>query len=137
MKQTRRTAIGAAQVFREAGISRKEQPVLLPFKRPILTPAAYSGSCGVERKIFVIKHLLFICLFGCLTSILQSQPANDGCWEWKNPTSGQDVFFVNNTTGWAVGYAGTIIRTTDGGASWQQQCSGTEDTSNPFFSQIA
>jgi hypothetical protein len=34
------------------------------------------------------------------------------------------VHFVSPELGWAVGYAGTIIRTNDGGATWQAQESG-------------
>ncbi len=33
--------------------------------------------------------------------------------------------FVNSTTGWAVGYFGTIIKTTDAGVTWIPQASGT------------
>ncbi len=30
----------------------------------------------------------------------------------------EGVFFINRNTGWAVGYKGTILHTTDGGATW-------------------
>ena len=36
------------------------------------------------------------------------------------------VFFVDAQRGWAVGEDGTLIATTDGGASWQPQASGTQ-----------
>ena len=36
-----------------------------------------------------------------------------------------DVQFVNRDTGWAVGAQGTIIRSLDGGATWQDDSSGT------------
>lgn len=35
-----------------------------------------------------------------------------------------DVFFVNANVGWAAGKAGTIIRTTNGGAAWTAQLGG-------------
>jgi hypothetical protein len=35
------------------------------------------------------------------------------------------VSFVSPTTGWAVGYSGTILKTTNGGATWSLQTSGT------------
>ena len=35
------------------------------------------------------------------------------------------IYFVGKTRGWAVGDAGTIIATTDGGETWQPQESGT------------
>jgi photosystem II stability/assembly factor-like uncharacterized protein len=50
--------------------------------------------------------------------------------EWTqidNPTghSLYSVFFISATEGWACGNNGTIIHTTDGGATWQPQESGT------------
>lgn len=41
------------------------------------------------------------------------------------------VRFVDEQTGWAVGYEGTIIRTTNGGNSWQKVGVG-----NPIFPQL-
>jgi photosystem II stability/assembly factor-like uncharacterized protein len=35
------------------------------------------------------------------------------------------LFFLDPSTGWAVGGGGTILKTTDGGATWQLQPSGT------------
>jgi len=43
------------------------------------------------------------------------------------------VFFVNSTTGWAVGRDGQIISTTNGGMTWTQQTSGTTSTLNNVF----
>ena len=42
-------------------------------------------------------------------------------WQWQ--TSGvkkilRDVFFLNDSLGWVVGYGGTILKTTDGGENW-------------------
>ena len=51
-------------------------------------------------------------------------PAGDG-WIWQNPlpqgTDLNDTHFVDESTGWAVGGAGTILKTTDGGATWQDR----------------
>ncbi|GEM_PF-6358948 len=33
----------------------------------------------------------------------------------------EDVVFVDETNGWAVGFAGSLLRTTDGGESWEHQ----------------
>src|SRR6516225_2172886 len=38
------------------------------------------------------------------------------------------VSFTDANTGTAVGFGGTILRTTDGGASWTRQSSGTTET---------
>ncbi|MBW1856177.1 MAG: hypothetical protein JRJ00_16160 [Deltaproteobacteria bacterium] len=52
--------------------------------------------------------------------------------EWKLQESGTkdlllcEASFVDDTTGWVVGIKGTIIHTTDGGKSWNEQESGTE-----------
>jgi photosystem II stability/assembly factor-like uncharacterized protein len=40
-------------------------------------------------------------------------------------TSLADVFFVDDTHGWAVGYDGTILRTQDGGSTWTTLRNGT------------
>ena len=51
-------------------------------------------------------------------------------WTWQNPLpTGNDlncIRFVDATTGYAVGDAGTIIKTTDGGVNWFSQTSGTK-----------
>lgn len=41
-----------------------------------------------------------------------------------------DVFFVNASVGWAAGHKGTIIRTTDAGASWTAQLGGDPQSSD-------
>ena len=50
-------------------------------------------------------------------------------WFWQNPLpQGNDlksVKFISSSVGWAVGVAGTIIRTTNGGTNWTLQSSGT------------
>ena len=38
----------------------------------------------------------------------------------------RSVYFTNSNIGWIVGFSGTILKTTDGGNSWSQQTSGTE-----------
>lgn len=54
---------------------------------------------------------------------------SDGGATWNDQTtiSGWqifDVFFINNTTGWAVGYNGLYYKTTDGGTNWNAGTSG-------------
>ncbi len=55
---------------------------------------------------------------------------------WFTQSSGtsehlQSVCFVNDMTGWAVGYAGKILKTTNGGTNWFTQ---TSPTANPLQS---
>ena len=40
----------------------------------------------------------------------------------------RSVFFIDENTGWAVGHNGKIIKTTDGGYSWEKQASGTDSS---------
>jgi photosystem II stability/assembly factor-like uncharacterized protein len=52
---------------------------------------------------------------------------------WSRQTTGttqnlEQVVFASQTTGWAVGSAGTILKTTSGGAAWSPQTSGTAQT---------
>ena len=74
-----------------------------------------------------------ICLFFqlCFFSSAWSQSPD---WFWQNPLPQANtlraVDFVNATTGTAVGVAGTILRTTDGGSSWVIQTSGTTNILN-------
>ncbi|HEY3268979.1 MAG TPA: YCF48-related protein [Armatimonadota bacterium] len=55
--------------------------------------------------------------------------AGDGGWVWQNPAPLNNllyaVHFVSPRTGWAIGEAGAILRTDDGGATWRSQVSGT------------
>jgi photosystem II stability/assembly factor-like uncharacterized protein len=44
-----------------------------------------------------------------------------------------DIYFTDNTHGWAVGYDGAIIATTDGGANWIEQDSGLTGYYNELF----
>ena len=46
---------------------------------------------------------------------------NSGTTEWLN-----DLCFVDDQTGWAVGDKGTIVATVDGGETWTAQISGTD-----------
>jgi photosystem II stability/assembly factor-like uncharacterized protein len=61
---------------------------------------------------------------------LAQMPADSG-WFWQyplplgNPPLAVTMLDVNTVV--AVGDAGTILRTTDGGATWKQQSSGTTD----------
>ncbi len=70
------------------------------------------------------KYYLFAIIFLSLTS--QIFPQN---WFWQNPLPQgnqlRGVSFTDANNGTVVGKAGTILRTTNGGASWINQISGT------------
>jgi photosystem II stability/assembly factor-like uncharacterized protein len=57
-------------------------------------------------------------------------PSAGAAGHWTSQDSGatqrlEDIAFVDSEVGWAVGYAGTILHTVDGGATWTSQTSGT------------
>lgn len=52
-------------------------------------------------------------------------------WQFSNSETSQilnAVYFVDSSTGWAVGAAGTILKTSDAGSSWSGQTSGVPAT---------
>lgn len=78
-------------------------------------------------RLFTISILLFF------SSALFAQN-----FDWTSQTSGvtvnlKDVHFANSQMGWAVGDAGTIINTTDGGQTWSAQTSGVSEILRAVF----
>jgi len=75
-----------------------------------------------------MKNLAFL-----FTAFLFLQITSLGQYGWFEQTSGtsvklNSVYFINNDVGWAVGFAGTIIHTTNGGEYWTPQLSNTYAT---------
>ncbi len=67
--------------------------------------------------------------------ILEFEVLKDETWNWQHPyPAGQllsDVQLIGDSgTGYAVGEAGTIVHTTDGGNTWYPQSSGTTNRLN-------
>lgn len=75
------------------------------------------------KTCFMKKYLALIFL------ILNISMLNAQVWEWSNPkptgNNTRGIFFINATTGYIVGDYGTILKTTDMGATWTCQNSGT------------
>ena len=73
--------------------------------------------------VYLILHLI-------LTSEMKAQSG----WYWQNPlpqgNALRSVKFISSTDGWAVGDAGTILNTVDGGTTWISQ---TSETTNPLY----
>jgi photosystem II stability/assembly factor-like uncharacterized protein len=73
---------------------------------------------GGKGKHHIINHGRI--LLACLLSAGSSHAQN--LWEWQNPlpqgNALYDICFVDSLRGWAVGGAGTVLRTTDGGGQW-------------------
>lgn len=60
---------------------------------------------------------------------------------WEPVSYGEDirltsVFFVSRDVGWASGAAGTILHTTDGGATWQAQLGGDPSAADPEIERL-
>ncbi|MDP2301352.1 MAG: YCF48-related protein [Ignavibacteria bacterium] len=76
------------------------------------------------------KSFLFFLLLLSSTSMLYSQSSSD--WKWLHPTpQGNRLNYVQafSATNWyAVGYAGTFMKTTDAGATWSFR----HDVGRPF-----
>lgn len=82
----------------------------------------------VKRKIILIVILLLI--------VFQNFSLAQGTWERLNsPTNNNlsSVHFVDSLFGWAAGFSGTIIHTTNGGNDWELQDSKTENNILDIF----
>ena len=79
--------------------------------------------------IMIVASLLTVVTSPAYTSSLMS--TGDGSWVWQNPLpQGNEinaVDMVDSKTAWAVGDHGLILKTTDGGATWTFQHSGTAE----------
>lgn len=79
------------------------------------------------KRLFTL--FIFITIF-CLNSFAQqlqvlSQP------DFKEMMN--DIYFVNENTGWIAGAKGYIYKTTDGGDNWSEQVSGISDNIQRLF----
>lgn len=73
---------------------------------------------------------------GCAVGASDILYYNNGIWTQLNNTSGYplySVFFLNQNEGWIVGDGGVILHSTDGGASWSTQTSGTSAALRDIF----
>src|SRR5713101_8253292 len=77
------------------------------------------------RKHLPPRGLISFILIIILSNTILSQQA----WQWINPKpQGNDLFgvyFINRDTGFCVGDVGTIMRTSNGGATWDVRTCGT------------
>ena len=78
------------------------------------------------KRIFILSTFLLAPLFLCLAELLAQG------WYWQNPlpqgNSLNAVSFTDANNCTAVGNAGTILRTTNGGANWTAQSGGTTNS---------
>ncbi len=115
-------------IYRTTNAGNNWSPISVPFGNAVYSihfPSASSGwGCGVDQIIMT----------------------SDGGSTWSYQTSGipasfyRGIFFANTSTGYAVGSAGKIIKTTNGGLTGFQQIQGKTPSSfniyqnypNPF-----
>lgn len=86
-------------------------------------------SHALSRALFNRVALAAFITVAMLSVMIMAAPAlaagtatGDGSWLWLNPSPQGNplkaVSFIDASTGWAAGSAGTIMKTTDGGATW-------------------
>jgi len=76
------------------------------------------------------KNFILI-LFILTTSVLSAE-------QWRKAVSGswpalEDIYFIDENTGFAVGGAGTILKTTDAGMTWVSKTSNTRQVLNEIY----
>jgi photosystem II stability/assembly factor-like uncharacterized protein len=92
-------------------------------------------TCAVLPNLMNIHMLNASSAYACGysgSSLGRVIKTTDGGANWTAFSPGtatlNGVYFVNDTTGWAVGNTGTIIYTQNGGANWTVQSSSTSET---------
>ncbi|MBU0487031.1 MAG: T9SS type A sorting domain-containing protein [Bacteroidetes bacterium] len=85
-----------------------------------------------------MKRIFYNLFFAGLALGFYSLPANAQISEWNQQSSGiannlNSIFFIDNQHGWAVGDAGKIVSSANGGATWSEQTSGVAVTLNSVF----
>lgn len=73
----------------------------------------------------VSGKMLLLFLFVFIQIVAHGQITDAPEWKWQNPSpqgnSLNDVQFLDAQTGWAVGWFGTILKSTNGGTTWKSQ----------------
>ena len=95
------------------------------------------ARCAFTLLLCLCPLLLGGCLYGQRWErITASETRRPVTLKWEPTAPYQDltaVTFIDESRGWAVGEAGTILHTADGGRSWQPQTSGTDQDLNTVF----
>jgi photosystem II stability/assembly factor-like uncharacterized protein/putative cell wall-binding protein len=85
-------------------------------------------------SVRVILSLLLVVLAVSTPPPVAVAASETGVWSQQNPKPPgnplHSVAFVDARNGWAVGDGGTILHTSDGGATWNPQASGTDSDLN-------
>jgi photosystem II stability/assembly factor-like uncharacterized protein len=98
--------------------------LVLPFALIIFLKARNSQ---LAKKNVTVKILSLLLAFSCING--------SGYSQWNSQTSGitsylTSLYFFNQSTGWAAGDQGKILKTTNGGTNWTLQTSGVSHNFN-------
>src|SRR6185436_15564819 len=82
-------------------------------------------------KFDIIARVRPLCGIALLPLLLLAVVPAAAQWNWKSPLPQGNTLirttFIDTSLGWGVGEYGTIIHTTNGGASWYEQEYGRSD----------
>jgi len=98
------------------------------------------GAAHHRRRLLWATIATLAALVLLPTAAQAAVPVNGGPWLWQHQNVFPDYFspasvtFAGPSRGWVVGQDGTILATTDSGATWDSQLAGTGDNS---LSQVA
>jgi photosystem II stability/assembly factor-like uncharacterized protein len=93
----------------------------------------FEVALTVTNEIGDSRHTTFKVMVGHFAMVKDRVCNGDSgkgwCWQYPLPTGNVifDIAFVDSNTGWAVGEAGQLLKTSDGGATWVPQRSGVID----------
>lgn len=98
-------------LFGGTGTASAERGAVPALESPLAVRAT------LNRLAAAGEHAIAVGDYGMIVRV-----APDGAWE-QSPSPVDvmltDVFFLDERTGWAVGYDGAVIQTSDGGQSWE------------------
>jgi hypothetical protein len=109
-----------------AGTAAKQSAAPLQAETEAATRPEARRDSGVEFHGFIQERRTWRVGPGGLIQ----KAAADGSWETRPSGVKADLFgisFANSEVGWAVGQGGTVLRTTDGGATWTRMPNPTSE----------
>ena len=83
----------------------------------------FKNLTHTKSIILLFTLMMGWCLVVSMASAQDWETARQTDWE----TNFEDVHFLDTQNGWAVGDSGVIAHTTNGGATWTAQSSGTQN----------
>lgn len=82
------------------------------------------------KRIVCLDRIYILLVVGLLTLLASSRSLAQTTWQWQNPLPQgndlNDIHVFSSDSAIAVGWTGTILKTTDGGSSWDIIQSGTK-----------